>query len=538
MREVIKWSKDYRTGEVVTEKAYKPENLKGKATIHLRDKDGNIIQEVVSDNIIVPIGATTGHISGHALYETLYQSLMPSSNYPQGVQYSKSTPPGFGVIILSTDASMETEENLYRKGSVVGWCPRTDQNPGKDVTRGSYNPTESYVVYEDGYYHAHLVYDFGTSQGNGEFNSIWWTPAPYTTERSNITIPFRISRYSLAYRKHKIGLVYGGNKYKRNALGQICKVESNKYFPLLNTKAAVNGIETAQFSASEGTGGAGASSLWSYNNYKRRNSFTYNGFSSSDQTPAKIRAANFVIKDISNADETFVEKTVRIFDECPEIAECFENAFSKGRSYAYLDVFSLFTDENGIRWGYIYCATGSSSVKTFPKIDSDGNITPNASERSYFLFAYDTKNMAWKIKPGLTYTSLYIANANSTLINISSWDKKLLYDDIYLICAGSNTLYTFNTKEVTLDAWSYNSIYNEGDGTGNSTNCCCFGPYDLIITSNEDWGFRITRGYNAHTKLPNKVTKTSADTMKIQYDYYIQIPYAFTDDDNYIPPLD
>ena len=38
--------------------------------------------------------------------------------------------------------------------------------------------------------------------------------------------------------------------------------------------------------------------------------------------------------------------------------------------------------------------------------------------------------------------------------------------------------------------------------------------------------------YSSHTKLPNPVTKTNTTTMKITYDYYIQLPNLFAESGN------
>ena len=40
----------------------------------------------------------------------------------------------------------------------------------------------------------------------------------------------------------------------------------------------------------------------------------------------------------------------------------------------------------------------------------------------------------------------------------------------------------------------------------------------------------LIRPYAAHTKLPNPVTKTNNTTMKITYDYYIQVPDMFAEE--------
>lgn len=528
----MKWSKDYRTGEVVTEKAYKPDNLRGRATIQLRDKDGNVFHETVSDNIIIPPMKSIQN----PYYELTYQSLMPSTGYYAGIHYVGASPYGFGGILLSTNADMEDENNMFYKGDVVGWCPRTDQNAGSDVTRGVYNPTESYVVYEDGYYHAHLVYDFGTSQGNGEFNSIWWTPLTLDSSyyKEGFQLPAKLMTYYLGYRKNSVGVK--GLHY-RNALGQICKSDGG-YKAILNYKDAINGMADPEYDANVGVAGGNRSGKYAYDNFKFSTGYDSKNLNALVNLASMKKAELTFMRYEAAQEEPVAVKTINLWNELPEIADCFQRIYDAGRSTCRMDYTPRFTDDNGVMWGILYCYANStsSSYYKFPTISSDGQITPDSYYEAYFLIGYDCKNMTWKVKPSLTYDSMYMPNQQTNIRTYSVYDKLKVDEGIYYtLCGGSNiVVYDFN--KMTCKSYNYYRTYLNGM-MGSVSSFYCFDQYNNIITDHASQGTRLVAGYNAHTKLPNTVTKTSADTMKIQYDYYIQMPYAFTDDDNYIPPL-
>lgn len=531
MREVMKWSKDYRTGEVVTEKAYKPENVKGKATIQLRDAQGNIVQEVVSENIIIPPMKEIMN----PYYELTYQSLMPSVNYASGIMANTSVPASFGGILLSSDDSMEDENNWFYKGNVIGWCPRTDQNAGTDTTRGVYNPTESSYTYEDGYYHAHLVYDFGTSQGNGEFSSVWWVPEMANYKSESYPMPVKFLPYSLGYRLNNCG-VYG--EHRRNARGELCKYNSG-YYKLLNYKNAINGLEAPNYDVNPGTGAGNRSGFYAYDNYKFSSGYDTTNFGS-NITAANLRKATITFKRYSaDEDEPVSVKTINVFQDCPELADCYEKLFSAGRSSATMQIYHRFTDDDGVFWGFLYCYAGSSSNSyyKFPTISNEGAVTPDSYYESYFLFGYDVKNMAWVVKPGLTYDSLYMPNKQTDIRSYNVYDKIKVGHKKYLTTFNGGGLVMYDFAAMTCKCMTPNRLSLSGQDISGSRVWYCFADYGIVISDSSTQGIKMVRGYNAHTKLPNKVTKTSADTMKIQYDYYIQIPYAFTDDDNYIPSL-
>lgn len=530
MREVMKWSKDYRTGEVVTEKAYKPDNVKGKATIQVKDASGNLVQEVVSENIIIPPMSKLPN----PYYELMYQSLMTGNSLIDGsIVGGSRSPYSFYDMFLSSSDHSEDENNLFCLGEVVGWCPRTDQNAGTDTTRGVYNPNESSITYEDGYYHAHLVYDFTTSQGNGEFNSIWWKPYPANrySEGSDRFMPFSIVSYYLNFRPRSVG-VYGN--LRRNMLGEVCKIDPNNnnlLIPIENYKAAINSLEPVKYMDGTIDYAASRQKILSYGKYftgyssKNFGSFYRDSFKDTKITFNRIS---------SDTGEVEATKEIKIWDELTDVKD---RILSTSSNYSWSISFQpKFTTSDGVLWFNLYLAGPYSD--SFPTISSSGDITyDKSSSTCYLLAGFDYKNMTWKVKPGFNYDSMYInrssyftemTNITDTMEIDGDGTVIILCGDSYIRTANFDT-YKFRKYDPSYAAYSY--IYQ-------GMSLYCFDKFNNIIGDSKDWGIMLAPAYNAHTKLPNKVTKTSADTMKIQYDYYIQIPYAFTDDGNYIPPLD
>lgn len=529
MREVMKWSKDYRTGEVITEKAYKPDNLRGKATIQLKDSNGNLVQEVETHNIIMPPMSKLPN----PYYELMYQSLMTNTNLTSGsVVGGSNSPYSFDQMFLCTSDRIEDENNIFCEGEVVGWCPRVSQDAGTDVTRGIYNPTESYVKYEDGYYHAHLVYDFGTSQGNGTFNSIWWKPYTYKeyTSGSDRFIPMSIAAYALKYRPYSVG-VYGSN-FRRNILGEVCKLDpnnSNSLIPIENYKAAINGLERIKYKDGPIDYISSHSKKWSYDDkyytgYGSQNfgSFYSNGFKDATITFTRVNA-------LTGEDEA--TKVIKIWDEITDVKD---RILSIGSTYSWsINIEGKFTTPDGVCWFNLKLVGPYNNA--FPSIDSSGNISyDNPSSTCYLLCGFNYKSMTWEVKPGFNYDSMYI-NRSSYFYSMSVTDVMCIDpDSTMLVLCGDGYMRTvnFNTYKVRRYDMSYCGLAGL---YGGSASLYCFDKFNNIIGNSNEWGYMLAPSYSAHTKLPNAVTKTSADTMKIQYDYYIQIPYVFTDDDNYIP---
>lgn len=536
MREVMKWSKDYRTGEVITEKAYKPDNVKGKALIQLF-RDGEVVKEVETHNIIVPPSSLISTIH----YEDMYQSLMVGSSISAGrLNYSANS---FAYMVLTDCEDMEDETKMAVRGNITGWCIRTDQTPGNDTTRGAYNPIESYIEYVDGYYHCHLVYDFGTSQGNGEFNSIWWTTMCNNSSKQYACAPIRIAPLSPYYRMNNaikkpsntfINRLYDGT--------MVCGNKNDGYKSILNYKNWINGIEPMITSLDDVDTTSNVlkkvnGSAFMHNGVTKLGSIDSTTMPTADkwQNNSIIDTAEFVFKRLLASDLSVDnELKLKLKTACPDIYDSLERAVAAAPSgtIKVSNFGGSFVTSEGIMYGYIFCENDSNSTNqmTFPSLQN-GNMVLNNSHKGYFGYAFNLITSQWVIKPGFTVESMSMSREGYFL---NGYDK-INIGGVEVICSSGNG-YSLGvlTNNVYTD---YNSDWLAHSGS--SADVHSFSAFDEFDSCAAGDGkiYKVVPSACAHTKLPNKVVKTSADTMKIQYDYYIQIPYMLTNDDNYIPPL-
>lgn len=535
MREVMKWSKDYRTGEVITEKAYKPDNVKGKALIQLF-RDGEVVKEVETHNIIVPPLSLISTM----YYEDMYQSLMNTNSTKE--ERNAISINSFEYMVLTDCEDMEDETKMAVRGNITGWCIRNDEATGTDDTKGAYNPVESYVEYVDGYYHCHLVYDFGTSQGNGEFNSIWWTTKCSNSSKQYACAPIRIAHFYPYFRVSEAVKKPNNTYIHRLCDGtMVCGNKNDGYKSILNYKNWINGIEPMITSPN---------TTPSVDIFKKVNSlaFMHNGVTklgSIDSTTMPttdqwqnnsiINTAEFVFKRLLSSDLSVDnELRLKLKTACPDIYDSLERAAAAAPSgtIKVSNYDGKIVTSEGIIYGYIYCQNDSNQTnqQTFPLLQ-DGNIQLNKSSKGYFGYAFNLITSQWVIKPGFTVESMSMSITTNL---IKGYDKTNISGVEVISGSGNNC----NLGVLT------NNEYKEYDGEmllykGFLAGMSNFSAFDEFNSCAVGDGviYKVVPSACAHTKLPNKVVKTSADTMKIQYDYYIQIPYMITNDDNYIPPL-
>lgn len=124
-------------------------------------RDGELVKTTNKNNFVTKIGkemlrrlqaVTVGGISG-----------VDSST----IKYGNSDRI-FDRLILSTDSTPSTPDDIFLEGDMVGRAGRTNANSSSDPLEGRINPTESYVTP----YKTHLVFDFGTDKANGVFHSL------------------------------------------------------------------------------------------------------------------------------------------------------------------------------------------------------------------------------------------------------------------------------------------------------------------------------------------------------------------------------
>lgn len=80
--------------------------------------------------------------------------------------------PFYQMVLTDNDKPEKPLEDWVLEGNRVGYALTTGGYSGSDVSRGSYNTSESFTSAEQ----VHIVVDFPTSAGNGTFESIYFTP--------------------------------------------------------------------------------------------------------------------------------------------------------------------------------------------------------------------------------------------------------------------------------------------------------------------------------------------------------------------------
>ena len=136
--------------------------LKGSATIELTNADGS--KEVIKhDNMITNAPAD--------LLTTIRGEMPPLFQIADnGASYAQTM---FGGIILFDEVLNDDASDYYFPSANVTGYASQDAYAGLDVARGSFNQSEG-GVQEDGSYK--LVWDFATSQANGNIKSIALCP--------------------------------------------------------------------------------------------------------------------------------------------------------------------------------------------------------------------------------------------------------------------------------------------------------------------------------------------------------------------------
>lgn len=528
MREVFKWDKDYRTGETKTVKALKPSDVIGKVKIELRNKDGELVREVHSENLI----PTTFYLP--SVYRVAYRDVVSGGDSNENIQlkyYSKA----FQQIVLKEDDREESIDNRFCKGGTIGYCPKTDQNAGSSSFRGVYNPIESFTENKGSFYHAHMVYDFNTAQGNGTFNSIWWTRA---INNSSSTAPLCAFDTYLppSLNSEAVSSIY------RNHKGEYFKYKDSKWYKILNDIREV--VNTGYIELDINTvEKIGAYSSHAFDDGKKYITQTY-----LDTDKVKNFNRILTINVHNTSDDEIVQSYELNYRELfPDIVECADKYTNHGAKWFNGGVTAI--DNEGNCLISVFCkvssvwdsTTAQTNYYVFPMLD--GKFYAYVSLRGVFNLNTGT----WVIYPRLgdekseqlhmvtkdhvvqsllAYTVVKYGNDIFMTTNQSSYDKK----GIFVFEGGL----TGNIYATTPNA----SVQNYGSSPDYIS---CYVPEcDVFLPGaqkSNNCVYKLSYPYSAHTKLPKPVTKTSADTMKVIYDYYIQIPWAFEANGNHVPDL-
>lgn len=490
MRQVIKTNHNFVTGEHYEQRMLKPvQQAQNRVTIQLCDADtGDIIEEAVTENAITPLFECSA-------YGSIAQQLNHNSLYG-GCGY-----PAFESIVLSDSDIGELEDLYFIHGNVVGMCNREDTS-GADShkQRGTYNSAESYSKVEDnGYRHIHLVYDWPTSSGNGKIQNIYWLPASISYEYPDESRPVGvIQEFTGRYTNTDIVFDKRGNAYK---------VKDSKYYKVLNLIKAINSIEEVKTETDESF-----HNNYEVNGYYYTFSSNYTGNGSTSFTATLTinkHDTNGNIVDTWNED---------LISSVPQLVELKNSSKLTNVSATVRE----YCDYDG--WvGFQINFQENSSYKDFPTRNSDGELTPNSAYHAAVCSMYNVLTKQWLHVP--SPWDVWCTYAHYTNYSVL---KKI---DNKHICKSGYYVYIDTTNsDVTADKYTYN--WESPGHSYHATEPTCFHASLPICQTNgySTKGIRVLRPLSAQTRLASPITKTSLNTMKIQYDFFFKIPLP------YMPP--
>lgn len=534
MREVLKWNKNHLTGELVEKKVFKPDNgVMGKVKIELF-RDGELINETFTENII-----PKNHIPDCEWYRVLYRSIMyGGSNTMYGGHNQGAT---FHNIVLSSNNRDEDENMLTYPGGDIGWCPRTSTDAGSDTKRGTYNPTESYTEYKNGFYHAHLVYDFTTSQANGTFNSVWWSKQNYR----NVILPTfnlaLVENMGLSLNRHYA--IYPGafNTYFYHDSDKKFDSTTSYYYLMKNGEYYFNGAEPL-----------------TVNQKVKFTNYEYIPRDLQHWGADKAVGIQNIVKNqgVATSDLVVYNNKFEVIKRVAFNYYDLEGMSSALRKHSYTRfgpnrIFKVL--DNGDVYIIFYAestSTSSSSYRFVPSYDSTADtMTQNNAYNGFFLGIYNIDREEWVLEPSINDIRSVRANGYSGIRDIIGY---ITVDGVeYGYKNAKDFLFKVDPHSTREYYWTMSYHYRDSMYQEYLGSYMKWGPTTHIHGTNVLYNYRGTTStdsdyrsqgtflrfvpsYTAHTKLPNPVTKTSVDTMKIQYDYYIQIPRVTSPDGDYL----
>lgn len=153
--------------------------LSGKYKIQLFDKNTNeLIEEVEKHNVISKIPFST------AFYNHIYRGFLNNDNN-YGCDFSNTNNGYINFLMLTNDpdAQENDDKNPVVLGETIGYAQYGDTNSVEDTKRGIFNKNETKKIFNHYSNGAkaknatrHIVFDFGTDKANGTFDNIYLLP--------------------------------------------------------------------------------------------------------------------------------------------------------------------------------------------------------------------------------------------------------------------------------------------------------------------------------------------------------------------------
>lgn len=482
MRQVIKTNHNFMTGEHYEQRVLKPVQASyNRVTIQLCDAvSGQIVEEAVTENAITPLLESMA-------YGNIAQKLNYSNNL-NGACYF----PNFSAIALSDSGISELEDLYFIHGNIIGICGREDASgTGTNTIKGIYNAAESYSKFEgNGYRHIHLVYDWPTSSGNGTIQNIYWFQPRDSSQKSL----FNASPINSNNAASLSGIEFdrAGNAYK---------IVSGKYYKILNFLKYINGIENIKIATQE-----------SFHTKHEVNgnyyTFSYKTANSNTDTFTFTLTVN-KHDTTGNILDTWTEDLI---SNVPQLVELKKNGRLRGSCRLEARNYCDFDGWVGFYMRY------ESSANDFPRRDSEGNLIQNNSNLSDVYTMYNVLTKQWLRVPNPWDVWCTYEHYTNTSVLKKLDDKHFCVDSYYIKVDTETSTVTGEQYSPPID-FDYNARHvNKLHAT-----------LPIVGCNNRDAAFAILP-ICAQTRLAAPITKTTLNTMKIQYDFFFKVPLP------YLPP--
>ena len=525
MREAIGYDRNFIDGTIAEHIKMKPQSeIKGVIKVQLFDEKGRLEREIKTENRITDSiarmafmdyfcfrvrGNPWGRQWEYNDSEVGSTQANKDTNYlEQNGSFSYFTAP-FRHLFLTDDTTPETGFARSIKGNIIGWADKSRPYAGASTVKGTINLSESLFTENN----LHFVFDFPTSVANGTFQKLWWCEAHLdslqeilfglrpisrnfkldsyvnksiiTPPSTNFTPGLSSSTYSHFYRVFRYNnrlCAVGINNTTSRACMAVIHIDTGEYYEV--DLYTTMGLTSTSFRPNH----------WMM---AQENNYVYI-FYFNNQT--RLHRLNL---DDNTRTEVILSAnySTLIGQQIPEIPSNW---------YSNIDNFlnnGLMGCKNGKLYIPLRFSSGNTN-KTFILVcNPDANLTKTA--------LFDLSVATAPAGPFLTAASV-----------LNGYDLRLQPRDAdtWFVCNGSYTFITdnnFNVLDIMYRNYSFDYQHVLEDTHGSAIKRHRISRSGSFINQwGHDWF--LWEPVAAMTLLPSPVTKTSTNTMKIQYDFNIQ----------------
>lgn len=484
-------------------------NLEGEYTIQLFNENGELVKEEKKHNCINKALFST------AYYNNIFCGLIDNDSRKTDCYGNQNKDDNVGhvnwlMLTNDSDAVENDSKNPVIMGEMVGYAHSSSTNSYSDLKRGLINSNETTKVnnYVDGSdkkiksVTKHYVWDFATDKGNGVFDNLYLTGVP-------------VNVYSV-----------NPNNYR----GDLCK-NSNLILNSKNTEG-IDTTDSGPFSHDDEN--LYIQCLFLANKISNVHYRCYDTIAKINQNTWAIEYITLQVPGANSDNAAYVIQAGGYFWRIEYNFECTKYRLN-GEYVGFVNLSSQFSN-SFFNLGNSIKNLSYDGSTTYAK---KWNFDVFTGDEKYLYVGYMTSDLKRYIcvfdSDNRKVSEIYLGDRNDnsnyhqSVLNILYVNNKKLL--LSCPCNGDTKVYNIDDNGVFIEKSGDNLKYlsemikSYSDGNG-SYNCVFYNkkgelffiPYkkQTVYSSEIIVGHFIP--WTSHVKLDSPITKTSANTMKIQYD--------------------